>query len=127
MTTPWASPLHAQAFVRGIMCNWLVCCAVWMAAAATTLPGKTMGCWLPVTAFVTMGLEHSVANMFFVTMGIALGAKVTFGQFLMTNLLPVTLGNTLAGVLCMATAYALCYGGLGKPAPASAAAAAASN
>jgi len=105
---PWA-----QAFFRGILCNWLVCCAVWMASAATTLPGKTIGAWVPVTAFVIAGCEHSVANMCFISMGMALGAKVTVGEFLLNNLLPVTLGNTLAGVLFMATAYSLAYGALG--------------
>eukprot|EP00798_Chlamydomonas_sp_ICE-L_P018338 gene18338-24802_t len=86
-----------------------------MSAAATSLPGKTLGCWLPVTAFVTLGLEHSIANMFFVTLGVAMGAPVTFGDFLIKNLLPVTLGNTLAGVLFMAVAYGFVYGSLGKP------------
>ncbi len=55
--------IWAQALVRGLLCNWLVCAAVWMAAAATSLPGKMLAAYLPVMAFITLGLEHSVANM----------------------------------------------------------------
>lgn len=52
-----------QALTRGVLCNWLVCCAVWMAGAASSLPGKAIAAFLPVCAFITMGLEHSVANV----------------------------------------------------------------
>lgn len=67
---------------------------------------------MPITSFVVMGLEHSVANMFTIPMGMVLGAKVSLADFLLNNLLPVTLGNTLAGVM-VATMAALCYGTLG--------------
>ena len=52
-----------QAFTRGIIANWLVCLGVWMATAASSLPGKALGAWFPVTAFAAAGAEHSVANM----------------------------------------------------------------
>ncbi|KAG2489126.1 hypothetical protein HYH03_012352 [Edaphochlamys debaryana] len=110
MTVAKCSLPFGQALVRGLLCNWLVVAAVWMAAAATSLPGKMLAAYLPVMAFITLGLEHSVANMFFCSLGIAQGAPVAFTDFLTRNLLPVTLGNTLAGVLCMAAAYCLCYG-----------------
>lgn len=110
---PWM-----QALTRGVLCNWLVCCAVWMAGAASSLPGKAIAAFLPVCAFITMGLEHSVANMFFVALGMAQGAPVSWSSFLANNLLPVTLGNTLAGVAAMATMYSLSFGALGKPKPA---------
>ncbi|GFH32433.1 low co2 inducible protein A, partial [Haematococcus lacustris] len=58
-----------------------------------------MGLWAPIATFVAIGLEHSVANMFFIPMGMVLGAKVTFSEFMLNNLLPVTLGNTLGGFL----------------------------
>ncbi|GFR51552.1 hypothetical protein Agub_g13971 [Astrephomene gubernaculifera] len=103
-----------QAFVRGVLCNWLVCSAVWMASAATSLPGKAVAAYLPVMAFITLGLEHSVANMFMCTLGIVQGAPVSWATFLTGNLLPVTLGNTFAGAVCMAGAYALCFGAIGK-------------
>ncbi|GLC67464.1 hypothetical protein PLESTF_000560300 [Pleodorina starrii] len=103
-----------QALFRGLLCNWLVCCAVWMATAATSLPGKMLAAYLPVMAFICLGLEHSVANMFFCSLGIVQGAPVSWADFALKNLLPVTLGNTLAGVVCMAGTYSLCFGALGK-------------
>merc|ERR1719198_1952601 len=54
------------ALVRGILCNWLVCMAVWMASMAKDLPGKIVAIWFPISAFVALGLEHSVANMFII-------------------------------------------------------------
>ena len=103
-----------QAFARGVLCNWLVCAAVWMANACSNATGKAIAIWFPISAFVAMGLEHSVANMFMVPLGIALGADVSFTHFLTANLLPVTLGNTVAGVACMGLTYSLLYGKAGK-------------
>lgn len=103
-----------QAFLRGILANWLVCLAIWMASAATSLPGKIVGVWLPISAFVAMGFEHSVANMFFIPFGIASGANVTFSQFITQNLIPVTLGNIVGGAFCVATIYSTLFGRLGK-------------
>ena len=103
-----------QAFSRGILCNWLVCAAVWMANACSSATGKAIAIFFPISAFVALGLEHSVANMFMVPLGIALGANVSFAQFLTSNLLPVTLGNTVAGVACMGLTYSLMYGKAGK-------------
>jgi formate transporter len=65
-----------------VLANWLVCIAVWQAASAASLPGKALAVWLPISAFVAIGLEHSVANMFFIPLGIALGAPVSFATFL---------------------------------------------
>ncbi|KAK9840646.1 hypothetical protein WJX81_006750 [Elliptochloris bilobata] len=62
----------AQAFARGVLANWLVCVAVWQAGAASSLPGKFLGAWLPVSAFVALGLEHSIANMWMIPMGMPL-------------------------------------------------------
>ena len=103
-----------QAFSRGILCNWLVCAAVWMANACSSATGKAVAVWFPISAFVALGLEHSVANMFMVPLGIALGANVSFSHFLTSNLLPVTLGNTVAGVACLGLTYSLMYGKAGK-------------
>ena len=102
-----------EAFTRGMLCNFLVCVGVWQASAATSLAGKAVGVWFPISAFVALGLEHSVANMFLIPMGISAGAQVSFGQFVTSNLIPVTLGNTLAGLL-LGTAYAYIFGSLGK-------------
>lgn len=103
-----------QAMTRGMLCNWLVCIAVWQANAANTLGGKAIGVWLPISAFVTMGLEHCVANMFMIPCGMSLGANITTYEFLVNNLIPVTIGNTIAGATFVGTAYSLAYGGLGK-------------
>ncbi|PNH11758.1 putative formate transporter [Tetrabaena socialis] len=104
----------AQVLARSVLCNWLVCLAVWTATASGSLPGKLMGIWLPITAFVTVGLEHSVANMFIIPMGMMLGAPVSPLTFLTANLLPVTLGNLVAGALCVGGMYSVCFGKLGQ-------------
>jgi formate/nitrite transporter FocA (FNT family) len=103
-----------QAFVRAILANWLVCVAVWCAGAANSLPGKILGLWPPICAFVAIGLEHSVANMFLIPLGIALGADITFTHFLTANLIPVTLGNIVGGMVFMGFSNAYFFGSLGK-------------
>lgn len=55
-------------FIRGILCNWLVCMAVYMASGCASLAGKMVAVWFPISAFVALGLEHSVANMFIVSL-----------------------------------------------------------
>ncbi|KAG1655259.1 hypothetical protein FOA52_009816 [Chlamydomonas sp. UWO 241] len=110
VATAKATLPFAVAITRAILANWLVCIAVKQAAAASTLPGKMLAIWPPITAFVVLGLEHSVANMFTVPLGIALGAKVTMADFVINNLIPVTIGNTIAGVVCMAFVYAVTFG-----------------
>jgi formate/nitrite transporter len=102
------------AFVRGVLCNWLVCMAVWMASMAKDLPGKIVAIWFPISAFVAMGLEHSVANMFIIPLGIMSGAAVSWKDFLLKNLLPVTLGNIIGGAVMVAAVFSYAYGALGK-------------
>ena len=100
------------AFVRGVLCNWLVCLAVVMATAARDIPGKLLACYGPIMAFVASGFEHSIANIYFIPEGIMVaGARgisdpaLTWGNFLLVNLVPVTIGNVVGGVLFVATAY----------------------
>jgi formate transporter len=100
------------ALVRGILCNWLVCLAVFMATAARDITGKLLACYVPIMAFVASGFEHSIANMYFIPTGIFLAAGtgqsvpgLTWTNFFMANLIPVTLGNILGGVVFVATAY----------------------
>ena len=97
------------AIIRGIGCNWLVCLAVWLANASDDIIGKIVGIWFPIMAFVCIGFEHSVANMFFIPLGIFLGAEVTWAQFFINNLIPVTLGNIVGGALFVACAYWFVY------------------
>ncbi len=90
------------AFTRGILCNWLVCMAVYMASGCSTMIGKMTAVWFPISAFVALGLDHSVANMFIIPLGMLRGAEITIGQFFMKNLIPVTLGNIVGGaMMCM--------------------------
>lgn len=90
------------AFWRGVGCNWLVCLAVWMAVGARDFVGKAGATFLTVPAFIVMGFENSVANMFFIPMGMAVGAPVGVRALLLGNLLPVTLGNIVGGLVLVA-------------------------
>ena len=102
------------ALFRGILCNWLVCMAVYMASFAKDLPGKMVAIWFPISAFIALGLEHSVANMFIIPLGIMCGAPVSWKTFFLKNLLPVTLGNIIGGAFFVAAAFSYTYGALGK-------------
>lgn len=97
-------------FLKGIGCNWLVCLSVWLAVASEDTIGKVWGVWFPIMAFVALGFEHSIANMFFIPVGIFYGAAVTWGQFFVTNLIPVTLGNIVGGAFFVGAIYWYVYG-----------------
>lgn len=99
-----------RAFIMGIMCNWLVCLAVWMATGAKETISKIFAIWFCIGLFVLSGFEHSVANMYFIPAGIAAAANDSYVQllgtdisnltvmnFVVKNLLPVTLGNIVGG------------------------------
>ena len=96
-------------FLRGIGCNWLVCLAIWLAVASEDIAGKILGIWFPIMAFVALGFEHSVANMFFIPLGIFYGAPVSWYDFLVANLLPVTAGNIVGGSFFVGTVYWFVY------------------
>ena len=103
------------AFYLGLMCNWLVCLAVWFCWSARSQTGKMLGIFFPIWLFITSGFEHSVANMYYIPAGImAAGnelfakasglsaealASLTWGNFAIHNLIPVTLGNIAGGAL----------------------------
>ena len=111
-----------EAFLLGIFCNWLVCLAVWMSISAKDLAGKVLVIFFPICAFVTAGFEHSIANMFFIPAGLFAAqfnphfleaavaspevlASLTWQNFFLKNLLPVTLGNIIGGGVCVALTY----------------------
>jgi len=111
------------AFARGILCNALVCLAVWLCFGARTTVDKIFAILFPITAFVACGFEHSIANMYFIPMGIAIAgqvevlevAGVTTSQVanlsmagFIGNLLPVTLGNIVGGTF-VGSIYWLVY------------------
>lgn len=102
-----------QAFLRGILCNVLVCLAVWLCFAARTVPGKVFAIIAPISAFVALGLEHSVANMYLIPIGMLAGAEGITAVDVVANLVPVTLGNIVGGAVLVATVYWVVY--LRKP------------
>ena len=87
------------AFLRGVVANWLVCLGVTMALVSKSVPGKLLACWLPITAFQTMGMEHIVVNQFLHTAGPILCSGVPFYKVIFWNFLPVTLGNIVGGMV----------------------------
>ena len=114
-----------QALASGILCNWLVCMAVWMAAAAKDVSGKIWAILFPITAFAMCGYEHCVANMYMITNGlfvktshavvVASGftaeqlATLNVKTFLINNLIPVTLGNIIGALLFVVGTFWLAY------------------
>lgn len=98
-----------QAFVRGVLCNALVCLAVWLTFAARSVAGKILAILWPITAFVALGFEHSVANMYLIPVGMLAGAEIGVADFL-ESLIAVTLGNLLGGAGGVALTYWLAYG-----------------
>lgn len=102
-----------EAFMRGALCNALVCLAIWLSFAARTAAGKILAILWPISAFVLLGLEHSIANMYFFPQGWLAGSDVTVAQA-GSNLFFVTLGNIVGGAGGVALAYRFAF--LGKPA-----------
>lgn len=104
-----------DAFLRGILCNILVCIAVWVSFSAEDVAGKIIGLFMPILLFVVSGYEHCVANMYFIPAGMfvsaeyGIDANITWSGFLLGNLLPVTLGNMIGGVGIVGLGYFFSY------------------
>ena len=108
-----------QAIALGVLCNILVCLAIWLTFSARSTIDKIAAIIFPITAFVAAGFEHSIANMYFIPMGLliyyfdqsfAAAANIdlsglTWGTFLLNNLLPVTIGNIIGGTVFVAAVY----------------------
>jgi formate/nitrite transporter len=99
----------AEVFAKGILANMLVCVAAWQAYSSRSTTGKVLGIWFPVMAFVALGTEHSIANLFFVPAAMLSGAEITAAQFVADNLVPATLGNWVGGALVIGLPYAWLY------------------
>ena len=98
-----------EAFIRGILCNALVCLAVWLCFAARDVASKILAIIFPVSAFVALGFEHCIANMYFIPLGMMLsGGEIGITQFV-TNVIPVTAGNIIGGSLFVALVYWVVY------------------
>ena len=93
-----------SAFSLGILCNILVCLAVYIAFSSKNLPGKFLACIFPVTFFVMCGFEHSIANMFYIPAGFAASETFNLSAFFL-NLLPITLGNIVGGAIISSIMY----------------------
>lgn len=112
-----------QAFSLAILCNILVCLAVWLSFSARNTTDKILSIVFPITAFIAAGFEHSVANMYlipvalllkqvdpnFVTSTGIIPGSIGWGQFLINNLLPVTLGNMVGGIVFVGLIYFAIY------------------
>jgi formate transporter len=112
-----------QAVALGMLCNGLVCLAVWLTYSARSVADKVLAILFPITAFVAAGFEHSVANMYFIPYALLIKAfdpafaaakkidlsGLTWGSFLYKNLLPVTLGNIIGGAVLVAAMYWFIY------------------
>ncbi|WP_338560609.1 formate/nitrite transporter family protein [Paraclostridium sordellii] len=97
-----------EALIKGVLCNIMVVLAVLFATAGKDIVSKVFGCWFPIMLFVLCGFEHSIANMFFIPMGMILGAKITIVQLLF-NLIVVTFGNIIGGAIIIPYIYHSCY------------------
>jgi formate transporter len=116
-----------QAVALGVLCNALVCLAVWMTYSARTTTDRILAVVPPVAAFVAAGFEHSIANMYFIPVALLIKAgapasfwsaigktaadypDLTWGRFLVNNLLPVTIGNVIGGALMVGVVYWFVY------------------
>lgn len=103
-------------FVKAMFCNWLVCLAVFLSMQAKDMGGKYLSIWLPVSTFVSIGFEHSVANMFLLPAGLLSTNDISIETALFHNLIPVTVGNALAGSLFVGAAMSYMFGKLGEEA-----------
>ncbi len=89
----------SSSIILGILCNFLVCLAVFLASNAKTIGEKVIVIFLPIFVFVALSFEHSVANMSYLSLGYLLDNSIGLGKILLHNLLPVTLGNIVGGSL----------------------------
>jgi len=107
---------HWEQFVRAVGCNWLVCLAVWCALAATTVGGKILAIVPPIMAFVALGFDHVVANMFFLPAAMMVHAPggLTLGDTVL-NLIFAFLGNAVGAGVFVAGGYFYLYGTRGRP------------
>lgn len=117
---PWQSYLHhyselkvnqdfGKVLLKGIGANWLVCLGTWMGYAGKDIMSKSIGIWIPVMLFVTLGYEHSIANMYFIPAAIYSGADILWSTFIINNLIPATIGNLIGGCIFVGCAYWYVY------------------
>jgi formate/nitrite transporter len=99
----------SAAFVKAILCNWMVTIGAVLALISRSTIGKVVAMWLPITTFFALGYEHSIVNMFVIPAGMFLGAPVSVSAWWLWNQIPVTIGNIVAGVILTGAALAVAY------------------
>jgi formate transporter len=97
------------AFVKGILCNWMVTIGAMIAMVSRSTIGKVVAMWLPLLTFFAQGFEHSVVNMFIIPAGMMFGAPISLRNWILWNQIPVTIGNIFAGVVFTAAALHAAY------------------
>ena len=112
IATSKCSLTFVEALTLGILCNWLVCLAVWMALGTKDTTGKILAVFFPIWLFVASGFEHSIANMYYIPIGLLAAQSpwvgteaLTWENFYVSNLIPVTLGNIIGGGVLVALVY----------------------
>ncbi len=95
--------------LKGMGANWLVCLAIWLGMSSKSVAGKILGIWFPVMTFITIGYEHSIANMFMLPIAMLEGFDLSIAELFTKNLIPATLGNIIGGVLFVGGAYWYLY------------------
>jgi len=108
----------ATAFVKAVLCNWMVTVGAFLALVSKSTIGKIVAMWLPILTFFAQGFEHSVVNMFVIPAGMLLHAPVSPGAWWLWNQIPVTLGNILSGSLFTGLALYSTLRSAGQPRPA---------
>jgi formate/nitrite transporter len=112
------APGWGTAFVKGMLCNWMVTLGAVLALVSRSTLGKAVAMWLPIATFFAHGYEHSIVNMFVIPAGMLLSAPVSMSTWWLWNQIPVTLGNIVAGVCFTGIALYVAYPGSGAAAAA---------
>jgi formate transporter len=107
----------ATAFVKALLCNWMVTLGALLALMSRSTLGKIVAMWLPIAMFFAQGYEHSIVNMFVIPAGMLLGAPVPMSTWWVWNQIPVTLGNIVAGVFFTGVALYVAYPAARSAAP----------
>jgi formate/nitrite transporter len=99
----------ATAFVKGMLCNWMVTIGAVLALMSRSTAGKVVAMWLPIATFFAHGYEHSIVNMFVIPAGVLLGAPVSLSNWWIWNQIPVTIGNLVAGAFFTGVALSVAH------------------
>ena len=97
------------ALLKGIICNWFLCLALWQANYSDLIIDKAISIFFPITGFVSLGLDHCIVNMYIIPQAMLLGANITTLDFIWYNLIPVTIGNIISGTLLVGLTFSFLF------------------